>query len=181
MSRSASPDPPRTFRTARLSAEAVSRAHLPFFVSLWSDERVTRTLGGMRDADRVERDLAEAIEHWDAHGFGRWLVRLDDGTPIGTVKLVRCVLLDRPEVEFGYAFVPDAWRQGYATEAGAGALAFGRDVAGLSEVVAWALEDNLRSFAVLDRLGFHREGPLELPGGRHGLCRRTLTALDRPA
>jgi hypothetical protein len=62
-----------------------------------------------------------------SHGFGRWVVRRD-GIAVGTVKLARCDVLRRPEVELGYALVPAAWGQGYATGAGAGHLGDGRSV-----------------------------------------------------
>ncbi len=108
------------------------------------------------------------------YGFGRWILRCD-GTPIGHVKLARCDLLGRAEVELGYALVPSAWGQGYATEAGAGALNFAAEAAGLTEVVAFALKSNAPSFAVMERLEFHPEANLDLPAGPHWLYRKTLT------
>jgi RimJ/RimL family protein N-acetyltransferase len=33
-----------------------------------------------------------------------------------------CHVIERQEVELGYPFVPHAWAQGYATEAGKGVL-----------------------------------------------------------
>jgi RimJ/RimL family protein N-acetyltransferase len=145
------------FTTARLSAQPVTPADLAFLLALWSDNRVAATLGGPRSAAQTERILGEDLRHWLAHGFGRWILRRD-GTPTGIVKLARCHLLGRAETELGYALLPGAWGQGYATEAGAGALTFGKETAGLTEVVAFALESNAPSFAVMERLGFHPRG-----------------------
>jgi RimJ/RimL family protein N-acetyltransferase len=75
-------------------------------------------------------------------------------------------------VELGYALVSGAWGQGYATEAGA--LSFARDVAALTEVIAAALKSNAASLAVMERLGFMRESPLELPAGPYWLYREDL-------
>jgi RimJ/RimL family protein N-acetyltransferase len=114
-----------SFATARLSAEPVTPADLPFLAALWSDERVVRTLGGPRSPGQVERKLGAEVRHWQVHGFGRWIIRRA-GLPMGTVKLATCQVRGRDEVELGYALVPGVWGQGYATEAGAGALSFAR-------------------------------------------------------
>jgi RimJ/RimL family protein N-acetyltransferase len=124
--------------------------------------------------------LDEAIRHWQARGFGRWVIRRAD-MPVGTVKLATCPVLGHGEVELGYALVPGAWGHGYATEAGAGALSFAQDVAALREVVAFALKSNAPSFAVLDRLGFTREAHLDRPAGPHWLYRKNLTEGTRQA
>jgi RimJ/RimL family protein N-acetyltransferase len=163
-----------TFLTERLSADPVTSDDLSFLVELWSDERVGRTLGGVRNAEQVELALEEAIQHWQAHGFGRWILRRD-GSPVGTIKLARCCLLGRDEVELGYALSPGAWGQGYATEAGAGALSFARKETALTEIVAFTLQTNVPSLAVMRRLGFQHEGPLDLPEGPHWLYRKQLT------
>jgi RimJ/RimL family protein N-acetyltransferase len=165
------------FETARLSAEPVSAADFPFFHALWSDERVARTLGGVRSTEQVTAALAEAVAHWEAHGFGRWILRLQ-GIVVGTVKLARCSVRDRAEVELGYALLPSAWGHGYATEAGAGAVCYARQVARLDDVVAFALLFNLPSLGVLDRLGFAAEAELDRPSGRHRLYRKVLAAAE---
>ncbi len=64
------------------------------------------------------------MEHWSRHDVGRWLLH-DGGQPVGTVKLARWELGGKPEVELGYALFPAYWGAGYATEAAAGALAYG--------------------------------------------------------
>jgi RimJ/RimL family protein N-acetyltransferase len=68
----------RSFATARSSADPVTPDDLPFWVALWSDARVVRMLDGPRSVEQVERILDEAIRHWQAYGFGRWVIRRDD-------------------------------------------------------------------------------------------------------
>jgi RimJ/RimL family protein N-acetyltransferase len=161
------------FTTTRLGATPVSAADWPFFYRLWSEERVARTLGGVRDRDQVQGALAQAVTHWARHGSGRWLLRRDS-EPVGTVKLAHCTVAGQQEVELGYALVPEAWGQGYATDAGAGALAFAGQNARLTSVVAFALASNEGSFAVMRRLGFTYERDFDLPAGLHSLYRLML-------
>jgi RimJ/RimL family protein N-acetyltransferase len=162
------------FATARLTAQPVTEADLPFLLALWSDRRVTAMTGGPRTAEQTGAAVADSVQHWQAHGFGRWIIRRDS-TPVGTVKLARCQVLGRDEVELGYALTPSAWRHGYATEAATGVLSYAADVGGLAEVVAFALTANARSFAVMERLGFRFEAPLDRPAGQHQLYRKHLT------
>lgn len=140
------------------------------FERLWGDPRVADSLGGVRGSAQVEEALRSATDHWSRHGFGRWLLH-DDGAPVGTVKLARCVVRGVPEVELGYALLPDRWGCGYATEAAGGALAYGRAHAGLLDVVAFALVTNTASIAVMTRLGFQYELDFDLPAGPHSLYR----------
>lgn len=162
-----------TSTTARLRARPVTVDDVPVFERLWGDERVGRTLGGVRDREQVRQTLLEAATHWRTWGFGRWL--LDDGErPVGTVKLAHCEIDGRPEVELGYAVLPEYWGRGCATEASAGALDYGRDAVGLAEVVAFALVSNASSLAVMHRLGFRHERFLARPAGVHELRRLSL-------
>jgi len=161
------------FQTARLRARPVTVWDQAVFERLWADEQVACTLGGVRHSADVRANLAASVEHWSRHRFGRWLLH-DDGQAVGTVKLARCEIAGKPEVELGYALFPACWGAGYATEAAVGALAYGRDVVGLLEVVAFALTSNRASLAVMQRLGFRYEMDLELPAGPHALYRLDL-------
>lgn len=166
------------FVTARLRARPVTVDDAPLFERLWGDERVGRSLDGVRDRAQARQSLVEAEAHWRRWGFGRWL--LDDGEcPVGTVKLAHCEIDGRPEVELGYALLPEYWGAGYATEGAAGALHHARDVVGLDEVVAFALVSNAASFAVMGRLGFRHERFLARPAGPHELRRIALVAASR--
>lgn len=162
-----------TFTTARLRARPVTVEDLPVFERLWGDERVGRTLGGVRDRAQVERALVEAVSHWRRWGFGRWLLH-DGGGFVGTVKLAHCEIDGEPEVELGYAVVPECWGTGHATEGAAGALAYAGDVVGLGDVVAFALVTNSGSLAVMRRLGFRHERYLARPAGLHDVRRLAL-------
>ena len=68
-----------------------------------------------------------------------------------------------PAVEIGWRLRRDAWGHGYATEAAGAVLdhAFGQ--LALDEVVSFTATGNLRSLAVMRRLGMQRAGEFEHP------------------
>ena len=62
-----------------------------------------------------------------------------------------------PAVEAGWALVADTWGRGYAVEAATAVLADGFGRLGLAEIVAYTTRANLRSQAVMTRVGFVRD------------------------
>ena len=60
---------------------------------------------------------------------------------------------DLPYVDLGWRLRPSFWGRGYATEAGRGAIEWAFGELGLEEVAATTLPDNVRSRAVMERLG----------------------------
>jgi RimJ/RimL family protein N-acetyltransferase len=58
-----------------------------------------------------------------------------------------------PAVEVGWRLARSAWGQGYATEAGLASVAFGFRDAGLDEIVSFTSAVNVRSRAVMERIG----------------------------
>lgn len=161
-----------TFQTPRLVARPVARQDVDFLERMWGDERVARTIGGVRDRAQILRKIELALDHWEEHGFGRWIVTYSDES-IGTVKLETWLHDGQSEIELGFSLRPDCGGRGYATEAAASALAQAT-LLGLRDVVAGALVTNPRSLAVLRRLGFHFERKLLLEGSEHALYRRRV-------
>lgn len=62
-----------------------------------------------------------------------------------------------PAVEVGWRLARAAWGHGYATEAAREALRFGFEVVGLPEIVSFTAAGNVRSLAVMERIGLHRD------------------------
>ena len=56
-------------------------------------------------------------------------------------------------IELAWRLARPAWGQGYATEAGLAVLQYGFDIMGLPEIVAVTMARNLRSQAVMRRIG----------------------------
>ncbi len=62
-----------------------------------------------------------------------------------------------PCVEIGWRLAHAHWGRGYATEAAHAALAHGFGPLGLREIVSFTAQQNLRSRAVMERLGMRRD------------------------
>jgi RimJ/RimL family protein N-acetyltransferase len=138
--------------------------------------------------DRMESDaFADRIEAgFDARGYGLWAVELPgEAEFIGFVGLA---LHDfpahfTPAVEIGWRLDRDYWGRGFATEAARTAIADGFDRVGLGEIVSFTATTNIRSVAVMQRLGMTHDPADDfdhprLPVG-HPLRRHVLYRLGR--
>lgn len=97
------------------------------------------------------------LRHRDrAYGF-HFVVRREDGQVIGEIGFVAPPR--RGGVTIGYAIVPSARRQGYATEAISALTAWSIDQAGVDHVRAQTLPDNEPSIRALLRAGFDEDVP----------------------
>ena len=99
--------------------------------------------------DRIEAGFAE-------HGFGVWAVEeISTGAFIGFTGLLHQTFeaAFTPAFEIGYRFARHAWGQGYATEAAREAVRFAFERAGLVEIVSMTAVGNVRSRAVMNKIG----------------------------
>lgn len=117
---------------------------------------------GVRSIDDARQYMQEGpVASYREHGFGLYLVeRRDDGVPIGI-----CGLLQRDslaDADLGFALIPEAWSQGYASEAGRAVLTQAREEHGLSRVVAITSSNNDASIRVLETIGFGFEKMVRL-------------------
>jgi ribosomal-protein-alanine N-acetyltransferase len=164
---------PEKFTTARLVARRVSARDEDFVVGIFSDPRVTVTLGGPRDRARVQDDIRRWNRHWDEHGVGLWITSLrSDGTSVGWTMLHHTDT-GGPGIEVGWTVAAAQWRHGYATEAAAGALAIGFGELGLDAIVSFTLADNVASRGVMEKLGFSYDREVEHASLPHVLYRLT--------
>jgi RimJ/RimL family protein N-acetyltransferase len=114
---------------------------------------------------------AEAVAHIDRlgagladSGFGLMaLERRADGVFLGAAGLAPLKPDNpiAPGVEIGWRLARAAWGRGYASEAAAALLAHGFDRLELAEIVAFTATGNLRSRAVMARLGMTRRPDLD--------------------
>lgn len=119
--------------------------------------------------ERVNGRIAET-------GAGFWaLERKEDGAFLGFAGLNRIAHEHLPifgQWEVGWRLARHAWGQGYASEAGAAALAHGFGRMGLPRILAYTAVTNTPSEAVMQRLGMRRAAEMDFD--------HPLIAADRP-
>jgi RimJ/RimL family protein N-acetyltransferase len=156
-------------RSARLRLRGWRPEDVDFLFDLYSREEVQRYIGLV---PRVMTDRTEAQERLDRLAaapppapLGVWAVaREDDGRLLGVLllKSIPASGTGTPpqpsgDVEIGWHFHPDAWGQGYATEAAGLVLHHALD-AGLPQVVAVTHPENTASQQVCRRIGMTHQG-----------------------
>jgi RimJ/RimL family protein N-acetyltransferase len=138
-----------------------------FLVELFNDPAFIRNVEdkGVRTPAQAALFLARGpMASYSQYGHGLYLVALrDSGRPIGMCGLLRRNQV--PDVDLGYALLPAFWGQGYALEAAAAVVDFGRRSLGLRRVSALVAPDNARSVALLVKLGFSFAQWLRAPDG----------------
>lgn len=147
-------------RTARLLLRPWREADREPFAELNTDPEVMEyfpsTLSrGESDAmvTRIERRMRE-------NGWGLWALEVTTGEHAG--RFAGFTGLARPTwdpslTEVGWRLPRWAWGHGYATEAAREAVRVGFDEVGLEEIVSFTVPTNLRSQAVMRRLGMTRD------------------------
>lgn len=164
--------------TKRLVIRPFRVEDAPFILRLLNEPSFIENI-----ADKEVRTLAQAqaylrsgpLSSYQSHGHGLWLVaHRVTGTPLGMCGLIRREAL--PEVDLGYAFLPEFWGLGFAREAAAACVAWARDILGLTELLAIVSPGNEASTRLLEHLGYCPSGTISLePGDEVEVYRLTLT------
>jgi RimJ/RimL family protein N-acetyltransferase len=152
--------------TERLRLRQWTLADRAPFAALNADPRVMEYLS--EPLTRVASDaMAERCQSLlQERGWGFWAVECKaSGEFAGFVGLhVPSALLPfSPCVEIGWRLAVQHWGKGLATEAAREALRAGFERLGLSEIVSFTALGNVRSRAVMERLGMREAGTFEHP------------------
>ena len=130
------------------------------FAALNADPHVAEFLGGPLDRAASDALVDWILARWDSDGHGLWAVeRVEDERFLGFVGLATPSFeaAFTPCVEVGWRLAREAWGRGYATEAARAALRFGFVELDLREIVSFTTAANVRSRAVMERLGMTRD------------------------
>ena len=152
------------------------------FAALTADPEVMRDLGGPLDRAGSDAKLDRYRAAFDRHGFCRWAVESLSGEVLGYAGIMP-LGPDHPlgpGVEIGWRLMRRAWGQGYATEAAAAALQDGFGRLGFGEILACTAPDNLRSQAVMGRLGLRRDPSRDFTATYDGAAWHGLVWVARP-
>jgi RimJ/RimL family protein N-acetyltransferase len=145
--------------TERLNLRRATTADDQFVLELVNDPAFIRNIG-----DRGVRTLADAqryvengpVASYEKFGFGMYVVELkESGRPIGMCGFVKRDWL--PDVDIGFAFLPQYRSMGYALESARAVKAYGRDALGLGRIVAIVSPGNTDSIRLLEKIGLRFE------------------------
>ena len=150
--------------TDRLRLRCWRESDRDAFAAMLADPESMRDYGTTLDRTASDRKFNGYRESFRRHGFARWLTETRDGRFLGYVGIMAWYGEDHPlgdHEEVGWRCIPDAWGQGYATEAARVAIADGFDRVGLERILAYTSPDNRASQAVMTRLSMRREESLD--------------------
>lgn len=153
------------------------------FRRMGADARVMEFMPGLLSTEEADALADRIAAGLDQRGWGLWALEVPgvaefggfvglkdapDGVPFG------------PAIEVAWRLDPTLWGQGYATEAARLVLEYGFATLRLTEIVSFTATVNVRSAAVMRRLGMAPDGEFDhplLPEGhwlrRHVLYRKT--------
>ncbi|MCC4857842.1 GNAT family N-acetyltransferase [Vibrio lentus] len=142
--------------TARLRLRMITPQDPAFIQRLYSSEDFLRYIG-----DKEITDTDKAVEYIENNilkmhqekGVCLLMVEIkDSSTPIGICGLIKRDTLESHDI--GYGYVPEVYGQGFALEAAQAIIEQAKHNADIDHLVAITTSDNIRSIALLTKLGF---------------------------
>ena len=172
---------PAEYETERLRMRRWRTADRIPFAALNADPEVMKHFPARLTRAESDASAGRIEAGFATHGFGLWALEV-----IATGKFIGFTGLSvprfeagfTPAVEVGWRLARPAWGHGYATEAARRAVTAGFADFGLAEVVSFTATTNLRSQAVMRRIGMTHDPADDfdhpaLPAG-HPLRRHVL-------
>ncbi|MFF8314680.1 GNAT family N-acetyltransferase [Streptomyces lydicus] len=146
-------------RTDRLTLRRWQDSDREPWAAMNADPEVREHLGDLLTREESDASVAQFQAEFDQRDYGWWAVEVR-----ATGEFIGFAGLDQVEddmpftgVEIGWRLARSAWGQGYATEAARTVLAHGFDTLELPEILAVTTATNLRSQAVMRRIGMTRD------------------------
>jgi RimJ/RimL family protein N-acetyltransferase len=139
------------------------------FFEINSDERVMEFYPYRRTRDEADAVFDEWKTEIETFSLGKFPVELkESGECMGYCGLVHAnaaPALPADAVEIGWRFSARFWGNGYASEGARELLRYGFEDRRLEEIISFTIPINLRSQAVMERIGMTRDfhGDFDLP------------------
>ena len=145
--------------TERLLINKFTVNDAPFLLELLNTPGWLEFIGdrGVRTLeDARQYILNNPISSYEQYGFGPYAVRLKStSAPVGMCGLHKRVSL--PDIDIGFAFLPQYVGQGYGYESASALIGYGRDVLGFTRITGITKPTNANSIRLLEKLGLRFE------------------------
>ena len=142
-------------RTQRLTLRGWLDQDRAPFAELNADPQVMQHFPATLSRADSDAMVDRAIEIWGRGEPCWWALEDETGAFIGFTGLYAPTFEAHftPCIEIGWRLAVHAWGKGYATEAARAAMSWGFDDGGFDEIVSFTAVPNVRSQAVMQRLG----------------------------
>jgi ribosomal-protein-alanine N-acetyltransferase len=144
----------RELRTERLRLRPIAETDMDAYAGLRGDPRprVYSRSGVPVPAEQAHQELLDACTSWREHGFGHWLISDAAGGFLGVIVVVPGGD-DLFAPDLGWIVVPEAWGQGFATEAAQLVVADLLERTNVTCVTSYLQAANTASRRVAEKLG----------------------------
>ncbi|MEZ8140581.1 GNAT family N-acetyltransferase [Enterovibrio norvegicus FF-33] len=161
--------------TKRLTLRRLNDKDAPFIHRLYNTEGFLSFVGDKNIGSVIDAAVylrASLMPMYTHAHMGLFAVEeKQSGLPIGICGLIKRDSLD--DIDLGYGFFPEYEGKGYAAEAAQAMIELATNTLKLSKIVAITHPHNVRSLALLGRLGFVLESGIE-PAPELVLLKRDL-------
>lgn len=152
--------------TDRLVLRDIEEDDAEALADLWTDQDVTRYMGGPRDYDNMISVFEQDAAANDLRIYDLWpLIEKSSNQVVGHCGLSDKDIEGELEIELVVVLARKAWGQGYATEIAAALLEYAFETAGLTRVIALVDPNDESSKHVALHVGMEFERQVVRPGG----------------
>lgn len=151
--------------TERLRLRFMEESDLEAFAAMYADPETMRYIGEGKALSRMDtwRSIAGVLGHWLIKGYGMWAVDLKStGELVGRVGFID--VEGWPGFELGWLIARPHWGRGYASEAALCARDYATGTLKKERVISLIRIGNERSVRVAEKLGFLRDGTVQMTG-----------------
>jgi ribosomal-protein-alanine N-acetyltransferase len=146
------------FQTERLLVRHFTADDSGHFFALNNNEEIVRYIRAPKTREECDVFFKEVLAATEANpAVGRWIaVDKASGVPVGTVGIIP--VPNSTHMQLGYAFLPEHWGKGYATELAIAAMHYVFTQTDLHTIYGYTETPNIASQKVLLKAGFSLVG-----------------------